>query len=264
MTAQSIDEVAALELRAASVRFGGVTAVNNVSLRIPRSAGISAIIGPNGAGKTTVFNVLSGIIRPASGQILIDGRDMTGRRPDEIFRARVARTFQGVRMFAHLDVRDNVTLAARSASAPGRPGGPSVWIDRRHDAQRRAERALAQVELPQALWSALPDRLTLLERRLAEIARALTVEPIALLLDEPAAGLNTAEKARLCDLLGKLAAATGCRIVVIEHDMKLVMTIAERIWVMNFGCLLGEGTPAEIRANDAVVEAYLGTGSHHG
>jgi ABC-type branched-subunit amino acid transport system ATPase component len=264
MTAQSIDDVAALELRSTSVKFGGVTAVNGISLRIPRAAGISAIIGPNGAGKTTVFNVLSGIIRPASGQILIDGRDMTGRRPDEIFRARVARTFQGVRMFRHLDVRDNVLLAARSASAPGRPGGPSLWIDRRHDAQRRAEWALAQVELPHALWSASPDRLTLLERRLAEIARALTVEPIALLLDEPAAGLNTAEKQRLCDLLGKLAVATGCRIVVIEHDMKLVMTIAERIWVMNFGCLLGEGTPAEIRANEAVVEAYLGTRSHHG
>jgi ABC-type branched-subunit amino acid transport system ATPase component len=261
MTAPAINDVAALELRAASVKFGGVTAVNSVSLRIPRSAGISAIIGPNGAGKTTVFNVLSGIIRPASGRILVDGRDMTGRRPDEIFRARVARTFQGVRMFAHLNVRDNVLLAARSASAPGRPGGPSVWIDRRHDALRRTENALAQVELPRALWPALPDRLTLLERRLAEIARALTVEPIALLLDEPAAGLNTAEKARLCDLLAGLA-ATGCRIVVIEHDMKLVMTIAERIWVMNFGCLLGEGTPAEIRANEAVVEAYLGT--HHG
>jgi ABC-type branched-subunit amino acid transport system ATPase component len=261
MTAPAISDVAALELRSASVKFGGVTAVNSVSLRIPRSAGISAIIGPNGAGKTTVFNVLSGIIRPASGRILVDGRDMTGRRPDEIFRARVARTFQGVRMFAHLNVRDNVLLAARSASAPGRPGGLSVWIDRRHDALRRTEWALAQVELPRALWPALPDRLTLLERRLAEIARALTVEPIALLLDEPAAGLNTAEKARLCDLLARLA-TTGCRIVVIEHDMKLVMTIAERIWVMNFGCLLGEGTPAEIRANEAVVEAYLGT--HHG
>jgi ABC-type branched-subunit amino acid transport system ATPase component len=262
MTAPANNDVAAIELRAASVKFGGVTAVNNVSLRIPRSAGISAIIGPNGAGKTTVFNVLSGIIRPASGQIVIDGRDMTGRRPDEIFRARVARTFQGVRMFAHLNVRENVLLAARSA--PGRPGGRSLWIDRRGDALRRAERALAQVELPRALWSALPDRLTLLERRLAEIARALTVAPIALLLDEPAAGLNTAEKERLCALLGKLAAATGCRIVVIEHDMKLVMTIAERIWVMNFGYLLGEGTPAEIRADEAVVEAYLGSRSHHG
>src|SRR5258708_28857442 len=155
MTVQPINEVAGVELRSASVKFGGVTAVNNVSLQIPRSAGISAIIGPNGAGKTTVFNVLSGIIRPASGQILIEGRDMTGRRPDEIFRARVARTFQGVRMFAHLDVRENVALAARSASAPRRPGVPSVWIDRRGDARRRAQSALAQGALPQALCSRL-------------------------------------------------------------------------------------------------------------
>jgi ABC-type branched-subunit amino acid transport system ATPase component len=156
-----------------------------------------------------------------------------------------------------------VLLAARSASAPSRPGGPSVWIDRRGDAVRRTEWALAEVGLPRQQWSASPDKLTLIERRLAEIARALTVEPIALLLDEPAAGLNTAEKERLCTLLGKLTASTGCRIVVIEHDMKLVMSIAERIWVMNFGCLLSEGTPAEVRTNEAVVEAYLGSRSHH-
>jgi ABC-type branched-subunit amino acid transport system ATPase component len=264
MTANASDQAAALELRSAHVRFGGVSAVNDVSLRIPGAAGISAIIGPNGAGKTTLFNVLTGIIRPASGQILIAGRDMTGRRPDEIFRARVARTFHGVRLFAHLSVRDNVGLAARSASARGRPGGPSVWFDFRGDASRRTEQALAAVDLPPQLWSSMPDRLTLLERRLTEIARALTVEPIALLLDEPAAGLNTAEKERLCTLLGKLTQSTACRIVVIEHDMKMVMSIAERIWVMNFGCLLSEGTPAEIRTNEAVVEAYLGSGTHHG
>jgi ABC-type branched-subunit amino acid transport system ATPase component len=264
MTAPANDQVPALELKSATVRFGGVTAVNNVSLRISSTAGISAIIGPNGAGKTTLFNVLSGVIRPASGQILIGGRDMTGRRSDEIFRARVARTFQGVRLFAHLSVCDNVRLAARSVSALGRPGGPSVWIDRRGDALRRAERALRDVDLPRMLWSVWPDRLTLLERRLAEIARALTAEPSVLLLDEPAAGLNTAEKERLCALLVRLAGSAGCRIVVIEHDMKLVMSIAERIWVMNFGCLLSEGTPTEIRADEAVIEAYLGTRSHHG
>jgi ABC-type branched-subunit amino acid transport system ATPase component len=262
MTAPFADQVPALELISAHVRFGGVSAVNDVSLRIPTAAGISAIIGPNGAGKTTIFNVLTGVIRPASGKILIAGRDMTGRRPDEIFRAGVARTFQGVRLFAHLSIRDNVLLAARSASAPGRPGGASVWIDRGGHAPRRTERALNAVGLPQLLWSAWPDRLTLLERRLAEIARALTIEPSVLLLDEPAAGLNTAEKERLCTLLATLTDSTGCRIVVIEHDMKLVMSIAERIWVMNFGCLLSEGTPAEIRTNEAVVEAYLGSRSH--
>jgi len=264
MTAPVADQVPALELKSATVKFGGVTAVNDVSLRIPGVAGISAIIGPNGAGKTTLFNVLTGIIRPVSGQILIAGRDMTGRRPDEIFRARVARTFQGARLFAHLSVRDNVRLAARSVSAPGHPAGPSVWFDRRGSALRRAERALREVDLPCLLWSVWPDRLTLLERRLAEIARALTAEPTVLLLDEPAAGLNTAEKERLRALLVRLASSTGCRIVVIEHDMKLVMSIAERIWVMNFGCLLSEGTPADIRADEAVIEAYLGTRSHHG
>ena len=185
------------------MKFGGVTAVNDVSLRIPRQGGISAIIGPNGAGKTTVFNVLTGIIRPSSGQIVVDGRDMTGRRPDEIFRARVARTFQGVRLFAHLSVRDNVQLA-RAARRRAIPGGAAVWFDSQGEAKRRTEWALAEVGLPQSLWSAMPDRLTLLERRLAEIARALTVAPIVLLLDEPAAGLNTAEKDRLCALLTAL------------------------------------------------------------
>jgi ABC-type branched-subunit amino acid transport system ATPase component len=262
MTVQSAEQVPALELRSAHVRFGGVSAVNDVSLRIPAAAGISAIIGPNGAGKTTIFNVLTGVIRPASGQIMVAGRDMTGRRPDEIFRSGIARTFQGVRLFAHLTIRDNVLLAARSASAPGRPGGPSVWFDHRGDAPRRTERALNDVGLPPSLWSVWPDRLTLLERRLAEIARALTIGPLVLLLDEPAAGLNTAEKERLCTLLSKLTLSTGCRIVVIEHDMKLVMSIAERIWVMNFGCLLSEGTPAEVKTNEAVIEAYLGSRSH--
>jgi ABC-type branched-subunit amino acid transport system ATPase component len=261
VAARAATDVPALELRAAQVSFGGLTAVNDVSLRFPRAGGISAIIGPNGAGKTTVFNVLTGIIRPSAGQIVVDGRDMTGRRPDEIFRAGVARTFQGVRLFAHLSVRDNVQLAARSA--PRRPGGSAVWIDPHGEAKRRTEWALAEVGLARAQWSAMPDRLTLLERRLAEIARALTVAPIALLLDEPAAGLNTAEKERLCALLTALTVSTGCRIVVIEHDMKLVMAIAQHISVMNFGCLLAEGTPAEIRRNEAVIEAYLGTKSHH-
>jgi ABC-type branched-subunit amino acid transport system ATPase component len=169
-----------------------------------------------------------------------------------------------VRLFAHLNVRDNVLLAARSAPAPGRPGGPSVWYDRRGDAVRRTKWALTTVGLPLAVWSAMPDRLTLIERRLAEIARALTVEPIALLLDEPAAGMNNAEKKRLSALFEGLTAATACRIVVIEHDMKLIMSIAERIFVMNFGYLLAEGTPAEVRENELVVEAYLGGGSHDG
>jgi ABC-type branched-subunit amino acid transport system ATPase component len=253
----------ALELRGISVRFGGVQALNDVSFQLANQAGISAIIGPNGAGKTTLLNVLTGIVRPAAGRLLIAGHDMTGRRPDMIFRSKIARTFQGIRLFEHLTVRENVHLAARSAVGAGHSGAASIWFDRRHTARHKAEHALRQVGLPVSLWSELPERLTLLERRLTEIARALTAEPAALLLDEPAAGLNTAEKERLCTLLGVIAASYQCRVVLVEHDMKLVMAIAERIMVMNFGRLLAEGAPDMIRADPAVVEAYLGTAAQH-
>ena len=252
----------ALELRDVSVRFGGVAALTDVSLKITAEAGISAIIGPNGAGKTTLFNVLTGLVRPVAGRVLVAGREVTGRRSDEIFRSRVSRTFQGVRLFEHLAVHDNVRLAARSACVAGGPGGRSVWFDRRKDADACMRRALDDVELDIAVWSSLPERLTLLERRQVEIARALTADPIAMLLDEPAAGLNTAEKEWLSGLLRRVAQARGCRVVIVEHDMKLVMAMAERISVMNFGRLLCEGRPDEIRRNEAVIEAYLGTGGH--
>jgi ABC-type branched-subunit amino acid transport system ATPase component len=246
-----------LALNGVHVRFGGVSALNDVSLAIPPGPGISAIIGPNGAGKTTLFNVLTGIVPPTEGRVRIAGEDVTGRRPDEIFRARVSRTFQGVRLFAHLSVLQNVVLAARSV----RHGGN--WLRGAAEAEDRAKACLEAAGVDARLWSLWPDRLTLLEQRLVEIARALTVAPLVMLLDEPAAGLNTAEKQRLCALLEKLAASADCRVVVVEHDMKLVMSIAERIWVMNFGRLLAEGTPEQIRADPAVIEAYLGAQVHH-
>lgn len=257
-----VSTLSILALEGVSVRFGGVKALNDVTLRIPPGPGVSAIIGPNGAGKTTLFNVLTGIIRPTTGRILIEGQDVTGRRSDEIFRARVSRTFQGVRLFKNLTVYDNVQLAARSVPVPGSQMAP--WFSQGRAAKNRTEEALEAVGLERRLWSALSDRLTLLEQRLVEIARALTVSPVALLLDEPAAGMNTAEKQRLCSLFTSLSSVFGCRIVVVEHDMKLVMSVAERIWVMNFGRLLSEGTPEEIRADEAVIEAYLGIQAHHG
>jgi ABC-type branched-subunit amino acid transport system ATPase component len=253
----------ALELRDICVRFGGVQALADVSLCVPRQAGISAIIGPNGAGKTTLLNVLTGIVRPVSGQIMVAGQDMTGRRPDLIFRAGVARTFQGIRLFEHLTVYENAHLAARSACHSGPVGGPSIWFDRGGTARVKTEQALREVGLPTALWTHLPERLTLLERRLAEIARALTGNPVALLLDEPAAGLNTAEKERLCALLQALSVARQCRVVIVEHDMKLVMSIAEWITVMNFGRKLAEGPPEIIQADPAVIDAYLGAAAEH-
>lgn len=251
---------AALTLDGVHVRFGGVTALNDVSIAIPGTPGISAIIGPNGAGKTTLFNVLTGLVRPTEGRVLISGSDMTGRKADEIFRARISRTFQGVRLFAHLSVVENVALAARSALP--RDDWRS-WLGGASRARARARECLAMVGIDERLWEVWPDRLTLLQQRLVEIARALTASPSAMLLDEPAAGLNTAEKQRLCALFADIARIADCRVVVVEHDMKLVMSVAERIWVMNFGRLLAEGPPDVVRADPAVIEAYLGTGAQH-
>lgn len=233
------------------VRFGGIAALDGVSLSIPTTPGISAVIGPNGAGKTTFFNVLTGLIRPGAGRIRLDGRDLVGLRPDQVFKARIARTFQGVRLFAHLSVYRNVMVAARSAA-------PDAAT-----ARARAEQALAETGLDRSAWALPPDRLTLLDRRLVEIARGLSARPALLLLDEPAAGLNSAEKERLGALLGHLAETFACRIVIVEHDMKLVMSIAQTIWVMNFGRVLSHGTPDEIRNDPAVIEAYLGSEAAH-
>ncbi len=252
---------AALTLDRVHMRFGGVAALSDVSIAIPSAPGISAIIGPNGAGKTTLFNVLTGLVRPTEGRVLVAGQDMTGRRPDEIFRARISRTFQGVRLFAHLSVLENVALAARSALPRD---DWRAWLAGASAARSRARQCLGMVGIESRLWDLWPDRLTLLQQRLVEIARALTAHPMAMLLDEPAAGLNTAEKQRLCVLFSEIARNAGCRVVVVEHDMKLVMSVAERIWVMNFGRLLAEGAPEVVRADPAVIEAYLGTGTQHG
>lgn len=248
-----------LALQDVHVRFGGVRALSEVSLEIPPGPGVSAIIGPNGAGKTTLFNVLTGIIRPSQGAIRIADRDVTGLRPDEIFRTGVSRTFQGVRLFAHLSVLENVALAARSAL----PRGARAWFSGAGEAEDRAKACLEATGVEPRLWSLWPDRLTLLEQRLVEMARAMTAKPLVMLLDEPAAGLNTVEKQRLCALFETLAQTSGCRVVVVEHDMKLVMSVAKRIWVMNFGRLLAQGTPSEIRTNEAVIEAYLGAQAQH-
>ena len=248
-----------LALHDITVRFGGVVALNGISLALPFTTGISAVIGPNGAGKTTLLNVLTGVVRPSMGRIALAGTDVTGSRPDAIFRRGIARTFQGVRLADHLTVEQNVLIAARAVGEEGFAGGwIGGWPWRQPAARRRAAAALERVGLARAKWDLRPSRLSLGERRLVEIARALTAQPRVLLLDEPAAGMNTAEKQALQGLLLRLAEDLATRIVVVEHDMKLVMALAERIWVMNFGNVLKSGTADEVQNDPAVIEAYLG------
>jgi branched-chain amino acid transport system ATP-binding protein len=247
-----------LRLESITRRFGGLVAVDNVSLEIG-ATGISAIIGPNGAGKTTLFNMISGFTQPSAGRIVFSGKDITGAPPERIARRGLVRTFQLVQLFEHLSVLENVKVGRHlhtrgglfAALAPFRAAQSetSVEMAARHLLERTG--LAAQVDI---LAGALPYG----QKRLLEITRALAAEPKLLLLDEPAAGLNREETRRLATLLGEIAAA-GTAILLIEHDMGLVMSIAERIAVLDFGRLIAQGSPNEVRQNREVIAAYLGT-----
>ena len=248
-----------------TLRFGGVVSLNDVTLEMRRGE-ILAIIGPNGAGKTSLFNSLTGVYQPQEGVITFTGRngramDIIGKKPFRVSAAGVARTFQASRMFAALTTFENVKIGAESHRGLGAVGamlrGPRTRRDEREsDAQTTSLLKFVGL-LEQA--NVLSSSLSYGDRRRLEIARGLATDPQVLLLDEPAAGTNPAEKIQLADLIRKVRDEMGVSILLIEHDMKLVMSLAERIYVLNFGGLIAEGTPAEIRANPVVVEAYLGS-----
>ena len=237
--------------------FGGLVAVNDIALHLD-AAEIVGLIGPNGAGKSTTFNLLTGVARSSGGQVRFLGRDVAGLRPPEIARLGIARSFQHVKLVPGMSVVENVALGAHLRGSAG-PLAALLRLDRTEEARlfAEAERQLVRVGLD-SVTGRRADSLALGQQRLVEIARALCLDPILLLLDEPAAGLRHAEKAELATLLRRLR-DDGVTVLLVEHDMDFVMNLTDRLVVMEFGSKLAEGPAAAIRANPAVIEAYLGS-----
>ena len=248
-----------LEAKHVTIRFGGLTAVADFNLAVEPHE-LVGLIGPNGAGKTTVFNILTGEYQPTEGEVFFEGKSTLGLKPFEITALGVARTFQNIRLFKELTVLDNVKIGGHIHY---KYSGTSAVLhtNRFHQAEEAAEAAAIELLRIFNLVRRARDyskNLPYGDQRRLEIARALAARPKLLLLDEPAAGLNTGETIELMEKIHEIRDRFNVTILLIEHNMELVMGICERIIVLNFGKTIAQGTPAEVRANPVVIEAYLG------
>lgn len=247
-----------LKLENLTIRFGGLTAVNDVTLHIEPGQ-IFGLVGPNGAGKTTTFNMISGYYAPTSGKVIFDGKEIQGRPQYEINRAGIARTYQNINLFNKMTVLENCMIGCHPRM---KAGLASAIFNTR---EKRREEAAAREKCSEILKfmdlshreTQLAKNLSYGEQRRLEIARALVSDPKLLLLDEPAAGMNSSEKVELAEMIRKIR-EMGITILLVEHNMKLVMGVCDRICVLNFGEKLAEGTPEYIQNHEGVIAAYLG------